>query len=105
MLDPGEGNERTALAWQRTALSLVAGSAMLSRVTLHQLGAVALLCFGVVAPLGLLVFWESGERYRHDTGFSPRRPARGGRAPAAIAVATLVMGVTELAALWLARSG
>lgn len=100
MRDPGAGNARTALAWQRTALSLVAGSALLSRLTLDQLGSVALLSFAVVAPLGTWVFLESRGRYRHDAGIALRPRARGGRAPAALALATLVMGVTELAALW-----
>ena len=43
MMDPGVGNERTALAWQRTALALVAGSAILTRLTFDRLGAVALM--------------------------------------------------------------
>jgi uncharacterized membrane protein YidH (DUF202 family) len=97
--DPGVGNERTALAWQRTALSMVAGSALLSRLTVDQLGAAALVSFVVVAPLALWVFWESRGRYRHDAGIAARRRPRGGRAPAALAAATLLMAATELAAL------
>lgn len=93
----GEGlaNERTALAWHRTALAIVAGSALITRLAYQQIGPLALLSVGVALPLGLWVFVES--RARYDT--RRRARSRGGRAPAALVVATAAVGVTELAAL------
>jgi len=96
--DPGVGNERTALAWQRTALSLAGGSAILARLTLDRLGVAALLSVAVAAPLALWVFWESRGRYRHDADIDRRSRSRGGRAPFAITLAALVLGFSELAA-------
>jgi uncharacterized membrane protein YidH (DUF202 family) len=46
--DVGVSNERTALAWQRTALALLAGAAILSGLTLERLGLVAFVALGVV---------------------------------------------------------
>jgi uncharacterized membrane protein YidH (DUF202 family) len=96
--DPGVGNERTALAWQRTALSVVAGAAILSRLTYDRVGVAALLSVLVAAPLGLWVFFESHRRYAHG-GTDRRRYVRGGRAPMALTVATMVVGMSELVAL------
>ena len=97
--DPGVGNERTALAWQRTALSLVAASAILTRLTFDRLGAVALTSVLLAAPLGLWIFLESRGRYEHDAGISRRARSRGGRAPLTLTIATVIVGLTELLAL------
>lgn len=99
MPDPGLGNERTALAWQRTALALVAGSAILARLTFDRLGVLALVSVVVALPLSVWVLVESRGRYAHDAGVRRRRRPRGGRAPAALTVATAVLALTELAAL------
>ena len=101
--DRGVQNERTALAWQRTALSLVAGAAAVSRLTIDRLGPVALLCVLGAIPLALWVFLEAGSRYRRDAGLGPRRSIRGGRASASVASATAIMAATELAALFFSR--
>lgn len=100
--DAGFGNERTALAWQRTALALVTGAAILSRLTFAELGVWALGSVLVAGPLGLWVLFESRGRYRHDAGLQSRERSRGGRSPAALAVATVAVGLTELAALLVA---
>lgn len=97
--DPGVGNERTALAWQRTALSLVAGSAILTRLTIDRLGLFALASVIAAVPLGLWVFLESRGRYAHDAGVRLRLRPRSGRAAAALAFCTVVLALTELAAL------
>ncbi|HET6560542.1 MAG TPA: DUF202 domain-containing protein [Marmoricola sp.] len=97
--DPGRANERTALAWQRTALSLVAGAAVLARLTFDRLGVLAVGTLGVSALLALWVLAESRGRYAHDAGVRLRPRSRGGRAPAALAVAAVVVGLTEAAAL------
>lgn len=97
--DPGVYNERTALAWQRTALALVAGAAIVSRLSLDSLGVFAVLAVAVAVPVGGWVLWASRHRYHAHASVQPRARARGGRAPTALAVVTFVIGVTELAAL------
>jgi uncharacterized membrane protein YidH (DUF202 family) len=97
--DEGRANERTALAWQRTALSLMAGTAILARLTFDRLGVAAVVVLGVALLLAMWVLVESRGRYEHDTGRRPRPRSRGGRAPATLAVATVVVGLTETAAL------
>jgi uncharacterized membrane protein YidH (DUF202 family) len=97
--DPGISNERTALAWQRTALSLIAGAAVLGRLTFDRLGVLAVVALGVSVLLALWVLTESRGRYAHDAGVRLRDRSRGGRAPAALAAATVVVGLTEAAAL------
>jgi uncharacterized membrane protein YidH (DUF202 family) len=98
-LDPGAANERTALAWQRTALSVLAGSAALAKLTADRLGIAAMLSVVVGAPLALWVLVESRGRYRHTTGHRRRPRGRGGRAAAALAVATVALCLVELVAL------
>jgi uncharacterized membrane protein YidH (DUF202 family) len=106
----GVQNERTALAWQRTALSLMAGSALLARLTFDRLGAFSLASVLVGLPLGLWVFLESRRRYRHQAIVRPRRAAteqapsgvvrsREHWAPAMLTIAVAVAAATELAAL------
>jgi len=97
--DAGESHERTALAWQRTALALVAGSAVLTRLTFERLGLLALVSVGLAAPLGLWLFRESRGRYRHEAG-SPV-PARTGSAaaPLVLTLATSAVALVEIAAL------
>lgn len=95
--DAGVANERTALAWQRTALSLVAGAAVMARLTWADLCLVAALPLVTCVGFGSWVFWESRTRYRGDAGRRGR--ARDGRASGALAVAVMLLGVTEIAAL------
>lgn len=97
--DPGVANERTALAWQRTALSLVAAAAIMARLTWDRLGGLDAGLLAVAMGLALWVFAESRGRYRHDQGSRPRPRLRGGRAPLALAVATMLIAATELIAL------
>ncbi len=101
-LDPGIGNERTALAWQRTALAVLAAAAILSRLTFDRLGLLALVSLGASAPIALWLFMESRGRYLHDAQVRVRPRPRGGRAPLTLTIATLAIGLTELAALLVA---
>lgn len=89
--DPGLANERTALAWQRTALSLMVAAAILARLTFHELGRTAVLVLGVAVRLSAWVFFESRGRYR--------RTGRGGRASMALTVATCLLCGTEVTVL------
>ena len=92
-------NARTALAWQRTALSLLAGAAIVARLTLDSLGLVAVAAFLVVLPLAGWVLWESRARYLRGAGMRRSPRPRGGRAPLMLTLATATIAVTELAAL------
>lgn len=98
-LDDGRGNERTALAWQRTALSLTAASALMSRLAFERLGWVALLN-AIALPLSVSVLLESRLRYSHGAGIRPRRRPPDGRAPAALAFASVATAATALVAMF-----
>lgn len=99
-MDRGIQNERTALAWQRTALSLMAASAILSRLTITRLGALGLVTMAVAFPLSLWVFLQSRQRYQRDvTSRLWRGRSRGGKSAAALAIATAVIALVELFAL------
>lgn len=95
-MDPGLAPERTALAWQRTALSIIFGTLLLARLTVAQIGIVAILVVGVSVPLALWVYAESRRRYRGDS----LDVSSGGRTTLAIAVATILGGLCELTALF-----
>ena len=95
----GRQNERTALAWQRTALSLLAGAVVLSRLTYDRLGFLSLSSLALALPLCLWVFVESRGRYRHDAGIRLRPSPRGGRAPAVLTAGLACLALTELAAI------
>lgn len=97
--DTGLANERTALAWQRTALSLVVGAAILGRLTFDDLGWWAVAILGVAAVISAWVFVESRWRYVQHRGTRHRGRGRGGRASLALCVATCLIGITEAAAL------
>jgi len=94
--DRGVAGERTALAWERTALAIMCGAVIITRLTYGRLGPAALLCLVVALPLGALVLLEGRGRYTRSAGGLPRRSGRG---PAALALATLTLASAELAAL------
>jgi uncharacterized membrane protein YidH (DUF202 family) len=103
MSDPGAQNERTALAWQRTALSLMAGSAVLARLTYERLGLLSLAGVSIAFVLSCWVFWESPRRYAHSAGVRLRRRDRGGRSSVALTVSVALIALTELAAIAVSR--
>ena len=89
---PGTATERTALAWQRTALAVLAGALLLARITFEELGRLAFVVVVVAVPLALWVLVESRSRAR-------RGVLRGGRAAAVLTVAVVVLAAGELTAL------
>ena len=97
--DPGLSNERTALAWQRTALSLLAGAAILGRLTFASVGFFAVALLAVAVLLCLWVFVESRWRYRQQLGHTLRARPRGGRAALFLTLATSLIAITEVIAL------
>lgn len=94
----GLQNERTALAWQRLAIAVIAGSAALARLTFDRLGPYALLSL-LSIPVGIWVLIESNRRYHHEAGPERRAAERGGRAHAAIAGSIAFLAVIQLAAI------
>lgn len=94
---PGAPTERTVLAWQRTALSIAAAAALMSRLTFDRLGVFALTGLLVALPLSLWVFWEF--RFRHAPAAAGGRRLAGGTTPAALALATGALALLELVAL------
>lgn len=98
-VDSGLSNERTALAWQRTALALVAGAALLARLTTGRVGVLALVLLGLAVALSLWVFSEAAWRYEQHTGHRTRQQSRGGRAAFFLTAATVLIAVTEAVAL------
>lgn len=97
--DRAVSNERTALAWQRTALSLVAAAAILARLTMEDVPLVAVGLLMAALGLTTWVFLASRRRYAGTAGLHAGAVGRGGRAPAALALATCLLCITELAAL------
>lgn len=101
---PGLVNERTALSWQRTALSLVAAAAAMARLTVGRLGGAAVVTMAGAVVLTLWILVESAGRYRirrpvGPDSAAPSPPAPGGRAPTVLAAVTALIALTELAAL------
>lgn len=99
VLDEGLSNERTALAWQRTALSLLIGAAIMVRLTFDRLGPGAAVPLVLAAVLAGWVFVESRFRYHDGPDQRRRTRARGGRAAFALALSTTLIAATEIGAL------
>ena len=96
--DPGAQNERTALAWTRTALALLVGVVLASRLAAAQLGVVALVFALVVAPLALVILLMARSRYRHaHDALHHERDLPDGRLPALVALVCCLLAVLELA--------
>lgn len=83
--------ERTALAWQRTALSLAVAAVVIGRLTLGSLGPVAVLGAALAALFAAAVLLS---RRVLD------RPVerRGGAVPLLLTLAVLTLGVVEVVA-------
>ena len=91
--DPGLQPERTALAWQRSALALAGASVVLARVTFQSVGPLTV----VVVLLGIthaaVIFATSRRHYRS------RRQNLLARWPTAVHGALLVAQVLALSAM------
>jgi len=96
--DPGAQNERTALAWTRTALALLVGVVLAARLAADPLGVVALAFAIVVAPLALVILLMARRRYlRAHVALHQERDLPDGRLPALVALVTCLLAVLELA--------
>ena len=88
----GAAPERTALAWQRTAISLLVGAAIVARLTYRWVGPLGLVL--VVAAMAACI-WVLG----HTRTLVSRNHHGDGVRHIAITAAMLALAVTELAAI------
>jgi Predicted membrane protein len=100
VFDPGLQPERTALAWRRTGLALLAGSLVGTRILPEALGPLAAIpaLTGVTASAALLYAIQSRYRRHRDhlsTG-GDRSPIAGGGLIAATALIVVCAGVLTL---------
>jgi uncharacterized membrane protein YidH (DUF202 family) len=98
LFDPGMQPERTALAWQRTALSMAVGSLVALRVFPLILGQWAIIPAAVALALAGLLFAASHLRYRRNHAALLADPAApvllaGGALIAVTAAVALALGV------------
>lgn len=96
--DSGLAGDRTSLAWQRTALSIVAGAAVMVRFTRDVVGLVPLLLLGTAIVLATIVLvgehlWYRARRAAAHVLLGP------GVAGAALAIALTLMALAELTVL------
>lgn len=98
--DGGLALERTALAWQRTALAIAVAGVAVGRYTLEAAGAFAVAAAVVGVLLACAAALLSARRYstgRHGEATAP--PARDGTPYALVAAALVAVGIAGLAAL------
>lgn len=98
--DEGLQPERTALAWQRTGLSMAVGALVAMRILPELLGVWALLPGAIGLTLAIAVVVAAQVRYGRyhrgliDPGLQPRMPA--GRLMFVCALTAAVIGVLAL---------
>jgi hypothetical protein len=99
--DPGLQTERTVLAWQRTCLALAAASIIGLRVTVGDLGDLAILLGFLGAGLTGAAFAGAVYRHRHsyDIIATPGSRVAGGLLLALLFVALLAISVGAVAYL------
>jgi len=97
--DPGLQPERTALAWQRTSLSMAAAVLVVVRLTVGSLGALAVGVLVFCLGHALVLFHSSHRRYGARTGSVARQPWSVGLHGALLALQVLLLALLELVAL------
>ncbi|TDD66099.1 DUF202 domain-containing protein [Jiangella aurantiaca] len=96
--DHGAQNERTALAWTRTALALLVGVVLASRLAAEPLGPAAMVFGLAVAPVALLILVLARRRYRRSNeALHADRALPDGKLPALVALVTLLLAALEIA--------
>ncbi|QZY30448.1 DUF202 domain-containing protein [Nocardioides coralli] len=95
----GLQNERTALAWQRTALALLVAAAVTARLTYDRLGPAAVIVSAAGVTACCWVFWHGRARYRQRNAPGTDSPLRGGRSALALTVAVVAVACLELLGL------
>jgi putative membrane protein len=102
--DPGLQPERTALAWQRTALSIAAAVLIVVRLTVGSVGALAVVVLVFCLGHAVVLLHSSRRRYDARTGAVARQPWSVGVHGALLAVQVLLLAALELAALAIAST-
>lgn len=101
IFDPGLQPERTALAWRRTGLALLAGSAVATRILPELLGPwSALIGLSGITAAGLLLGMIHRRYHRHHGRLlaeGDRSPIAGGRLIAATAAFTTAAALVSIA--------
>jgi putative membrane protein len=72
--DPGLQPERTALAWQRSALALAGATIVVGRLTFSAVGIVALLVVALGVGHAAVIFATAQRHYRVRTGAPQAKP-------------------------------
>lgn len=94
--DPGLQPERTALAWQRTAVSFFAASLLVLR-WVERLGATAVLMILLAGLAAGWTIWHTRARLRRAEAIFPHAPAElAGRDVTVTVAALLVLGMLGL---------
>lgn len=92
--------ERTALAWNRTALSVLVAAVVIVRLSSSQFGGGALIGLALTTPLAISVFWHSATRYQRVMALGMgRRQTSCGVAGISLTSMIVIIGIMELAAL------
>ncbi|MBP2323996.1 uncharacterized membrane protein YidH (DUF202 family) [Kibdelosporangium banguiense] len=102
--DPGLQIERTALAWIRTCLSLIAVALVAFRFAAHQSLPLALGLAAAILPLAFATIWLAWRRYRTSAArldAGERLP--GGLLALMMTAVTVLTGVLGLAYVLLER--
>ncbi|UYM07787.1 DUF202 domain-containing protein [Solicola gregarius] len=97
----GTQNERTSLAWSRTALSVVVTAAIVSRLAVESIGPIALVSVAAAVPVSIALVLGSRRRYRRRMDWTERAPLRirDGRFEFAVAAVTVLMILVLAAAV------
>jgi uncharacterized membrane protein YidH (DUF202 family) len=94
---PGLAGERTAFAWLRTGLSLLAAALVLARLAAVLRTTLGLVTSIAAALLAVGVVLLARPRYeRAAAAVRRRRPLPDGRLPAAVSALTVLLGVAAL---------
>jgi putative membrane protein len=97
--DTGAQPERTALAWRRTALAVVAGSVIGARLSMPVLGATSVVVGTLGAALAVGVWWTAARRYREARRSLAEEGSHAtttGAPMAVVAAATAAVGVLAM---------
>jgi uncharacterized membrane protein YidH (DUF202 family) len=98
--DAGVQNERTALAWQRTALALLGAIVVAARFGMRHWPVVTAAALTPALALALAMLHLAGRRYRQaQAAMRDEAPRPGGRLPLFAAASITLLGLAALAAV------